>query len=426
MAIGDATIVQRSMSARMFSTVTTVALVAVSVGLMLLLLSMKDSGRKSFERGIGNMHMLISRDSSPLVSVLNGVFYANPPANPITWQEFEGLRGSLRFPLVMIPTQQGDSYRGRPVMATVPEFFTDFEPVQGEPFEFASGEAFDAPFEVVVGSEAARAAVLSVGDTINLRHGGPRDPDAHVHDEYDYTVVGILEPTGSPHDRALFTDLTSSWTLHAHDRRLQEIGPDAVTTPDDLVDADKLITGIYGRAIGRPGSSGPPAYLPQVLVQLRRNPSFVVAEPSGEINRLFEIVGNIDKILIAMAGAVMASSAIAIMLAMYNSMEQRRRQIALLRVLGASRARIFRLVIVESALIGLIGAVLGTLVATVGGVVVAGVLEARLGLVVTPSFGWQLAGAVVGATVGLAVVAGLVPAIAGYKTSVVRNLRPLG
>lgn len=420
------TIVRRSMSARMFSTVTTVLLVGVSVGMMLLLLSMRDSGRKSFERGIGNMHMLISRDSSPLVSVLNGVFYANPPANPIRWSEFEQLQGSLRFPLVMIPTQQGDSYRGRPVMATVPEFFTDFEPVVGEPWAFAEGEAFGAPFEVVVGAEAATGAVLSVGDVINLSHGGPRDPNAHVHGEFEYTVVGVLEPTGSPHDRALFTDLTSSWVLHAHDRRKLAIGPDVVTTPEDLVDEDKLITGIYGRALGRPGSSGPPAFLPQVLVTLQRNPNFTVAEPGRQINELFKIVGNIDKILIAMAGAVMVSSAIAVMLAMYNSMEQRRRQIALLRVLGASRGRIFRLVIVESAIIGLVGALVGVVVALVGGVVVSGVLEARIGLVVQPTLDWALTGTVIGATVVLAVLAGLVPAVAGYRTSVVRNLRPLG
>ena len=80
MAMTDWTIIRRSMSARRFSTVTTIVTVAVAVGLMLTLLAMRDSGRKAFDRGTGNMHALISADSSPLVSVLNCIFYADPPA----------------------------------------------------------------------------------------------------------------------------------------------------------------------------------------------------------------------------------------------------------------------------------------------------------------------------------------------------------
>lgn len=425
MAIGNATIVRRSLTARMFSTVTTMLLVGVSVGLMLLLVSMRDSALKAFERGIGNMQVLISRDSSPLVSVLNGVFYAGAPAKPIMWSEYEGLRARFPFEFA-IPTQMGDSYRGRPVVATSPEFFTAFQPVEGEVWALAQGRAFDGPFQLVAGAEAARAAVLRIGDRVSLSHGSPRDPNAHVHADFSYEVVGILEPTGSPHDRALFTDLTSAWILHAHDRRVRDLGGGVETTAGDLLDEDKKITGIYARVLGRPGSTGPSAILPQVLSQLRANPSWTVAEPGGEIRTLRSIVGNVDQIILGMAAAVMVSGAIAVMLALYNSMEQRRRQIAVLRVLGASRRRIFLLVIAESAVIGLGGALLGVVLALIGGQVVSGVLEARLGLVVRPELGWAATGAVIGATAVLAAAAGLAPAIAGYRTSVVRNLRPFG
>ncbi|HBS29114.1 MAG TPA: hypothetical protein DEB06_06605, partial [Phycisphaerales bacterium] len=87
MALTDFTIIQRSITARAFSSATTVLMVGVAVGLMLVLLSMRDSGERAFERGAGNMHLLVSRDSSPMVSVLNGVFYANAPARPIAWRE---------------------------------------------------------------------------------------------------------------------------------------------------------------------------------------------------------------------------------------------------------------------------------------------------------------------------------------------------
>lgn len=423
MAMTDLTIVRRSMTARLFSTVTTIVTVAVAVALMLVLLSMRDSGQKAFSRGSGNMHLLISRDASPLVAVLNGVFYANAPRNYMEWAKVEEIAGSLPFDFA-IPSQLGDSYRGLPVMAVAPELFTMFEPVRGRPWSFASGQAFTGPFQVVLGAEAARVTGLGLGSEIYLTHG--RGGDAHQHRDYAYEVVGILESTGSAHDRALFTDLMSSWVVHAHDRRLAEEGSGIeLTTADQVTEEDKKVTGIYARVLTRPGQDAS-AVLPQVFDMLRRDTSITVASPSNQIERLFQIVGNIDRIFIAMAGVVMISSGIGIMLALYNSMEQRRRQIAVMRVLGCSRGRVFGLVMTESAMIGLMGGVMGALLAVAGAQAVAAAVEARLGLVIEPAIGLDVLLSVIVATVLLASVAGLVPAVVGYRTSVVRHLRPVG
>ena len=174
MPMTDWTIIRRSMSSRLFSTVTTVITVAIAVGLMLTLLSMRDSGRRAFERGSGNMHLLITADSSPLVSVLNGIFYANAPARPITPSKFNQLTNS--FPAeYAIPTQLGDQYMGLPVLATTPEFFTkfspnpDFKPGSAElGWALAQGRIFEAPFEVVIGARAAREASVNIGDELAL------------------------------------------------------------------------------------------------------------------------------------------------------------------------------------------------------------------------------------------------------------------
>jgi len=423
-AVSDWTIVRRSVTGRMFSSVTTVLMVGVSVGLMLTLLSMRRSGERAFERGSGDMHMLISNDSSPMVSVLNGIFYANAPANFIPWATYEGLRASYPFEYA-VPTQLGDSFRGRPVMATTREFFTAFSPDAGSAWRVAQGDLFDGAFQVVLGAEAARATGLAIGDRINVFHGAPRDQGAHAHAEYDYEVVGILAPTGGPHDRALFTDLTSAWILHAHDRRaLEPGGAPGLTTEADLTDADRKITGVYAKLASRGG--GAPAALPQVLAQLRARPDVIVAQPRGEIQRLFGIVSNIDQVLLGMAAVVMVSSAAAIMLTLYNAMEQRRRQVAVLRVLGASKGRIFGLVMTESALLGLLGGAVGIALAWAGGRAVAAVMWARLGLVIEAGLEARIALAVAMGAVALAALAGVAPAVAGYRTSVARNLRPIG
>lgn len=440
MALTDFAIIRRSMFGRMFSTVTTVLTVAVAVALMLTLLSLRDSGRQAFERGTGNMDFLISRDPSALVSVLNGVYYANPPQQVIPWAKYEQIANNPRYfffdadgdasndvevpPGYAIPIAVGDTYRSLPVVGTASEYFRLFHPTVDGPFQVAGGELFDADFEVVVGSRAAEITGLKIGDRIALTHG--TGEGAHLHTEYPFEVVGILEPTASPHDRALFITLESSWIIHAHDRRIALGGAeDDLATAEDVSDDDRLITGIYAKVATRPGR-GVSAAMQSVQNQLRSDTSINVAQPAAEVTRLFSIVSNIDQVFLGMAAVVMLSSGIAIMLAMYNSAEQRRRQIAILRVLGCSRPRIFGLVMTESAIIGLIGAAVGIVVSTVATDVVAGVMRERLGVIVTPSVGAQWLLSIIMATVFLACIAGLVPSIMAYRTPVARNLRPVG
>lgn len=422
MAMTDFTIITRSMTARLFSTVTTIITVAVAVGLMLLLLSLRSAGEQAFSRGAGNMHLLVSRDSSSLVSVLNGIFYASAPQRSIEWSKYEQILSSYPIDWA-VPTQLGDSYRGHPVMATTPEFFSRFQPDAATPWALREGSFFDAEFEAVLGADVARRTGLKVGERIVLTHGV--SDEGHEHPEYQYEVVGILEPTGSSHDRALFTSLESTWIIHAHDRRLRENPNAERTTTEHLTPADKLITGMYIALPTRPGSKIP-AVLQQVFDMMRRDTSITVAQPGDETRKLFEIIRNMNLLFVGMAGVVMVSSGISIMLALYNSMEQRRRQIAVLRVLGCSRAQISSLVLTESALIGLLGAAVGIAVWFIGSQVAAGVLKDVLGLVVYPRLDATTTLMIVMATVALGSIAGIVPSVMAYRTSVARNLKPIG
>ncbi len=454
--MNDFTIIRRSMTGRMFSTVTTVVTVAVAVGLLLTLLSMKNAGRQAFERGSGNMHLLISGDASPMVAVLNGVFYANAPAKPIAWEKYEGIMADPRVEWA-IPTQQGDSYEGYPVLATVPEIFEKFQPEAGRGWEWAAGRGFTGNFEVVLGSEAAAGTGLKLRDTLNLTHGTSNDRAAHVHEEFVYTVVGVLRPTGGPHDRAVFTNLESTWMVHANERMEREAGHDHSHGDEhahdhshgdehahdhghdhdhdhahehenpviELTDGDRLITGIYVKMATRPGAKVSAA-MPQFAAELRARSGFTVAAPSDEMGKLFTIVSRVDVIFRALAVVVLVSSGIAIMLALYNSMSERRRQIAVLRVLGSSRGRIFGLVMTESALLGVLGAAVGLGLSVVGGVLASGVLRQNVGLVVSPVYGIQWVLPVLMGAVGLAALAGLVPAVMAYRTSVAKNLKPIG
>lgn len=420
--MSDLAIVLRSLQTRLFQTLVTAATVAIGVGLLLTLLSMRESGRDVFKRGSGNVDLLVTAEPGALVSVLNGLFYAGAPANPIPWSRFVELRDGYPWQWA-IPMQQGDNYRGYPVLATTSDFLTRYEPEPGVPWRMSEGRVFESPFEVVVGAEVARATRLGLGDRLTVTHGsgGSREDHGHSHDEYDYTVVGILEPSGSAHDRALFSDLDSSWVLHAFDRHERE-GRHVHVGVDDLEEVDRAITGILLKVPSRGGTS---AALPQQFVRLQRE-GFTVAQPAQEIGRLLAIVGNIDGLLVAMAIAVLLASGVGIMLALYSSMDLRRRQVAILRVLGASAGRVFSIVLTESALIGLGGALLGVGLAAAGSAIVASTLVERLGLVVPWSLDARLALIVVLGTTLLASLAGLLPAMLAYRTHVADHLKPIG
>ncbi len=454
----DLTIVRRSLSARRFSTATTALTVAVAVALMLVLLSMRDSGRRAFERGSGNMHLLVSADLSPLVSVLNGVFYARAPARALSWVQFQRLAADPRLAYA-IPVQQGDSYRGFPVTGTTRDFFEKFSPDpafdptpaprtsgMSPAWPIADGRVFARPFEIVAGYRAWREAGLKVGDHIHLSHGVSGAAAEHVHEGQEFRVVGLLGPTGTPHDRALFTDLESAWIVHAMEARERaeqaETGRGAPAAdapagdreahdehpallPEDLTDQERLITGVYMRGVTREGRAAS-AVVPSLAAELRRDPRLTVAVPSDEVARLFRIVGQIDRILVAMAGVVLVSSGISIMLALYNSMEQRRRQVAVLRVLGCSAARIVRLVLLEAAAIGAMGGLGGLALALAGAHLVAAALRQRLGLVVDPDLPGAVITGVVAGAMALGAIAGIVPAALAYRTPVAKNLRPMG
>jgi putative ABC transport system permease protein len=425
----DGQIVMRSLRARPLSTWITIGMVATSVALLLVLLGMRTAARGAFDRGSGNVHLLVSADPSPLVAVLNGIFYANAPSKPIAWAKFQQIRNGFPYQWA-IPTQQGDSYRGFPTMATSTDFFSKFEPAAGEPWKLADGRFFERPFEIVLGAAAAKGSGLRMGQQVFLTHGSgasreggePDEHAGHVHVEFPFKVVGILEPTGSAHDRALFVDLESSWILHAYDRR-ERAGIGGTTTAADLTDEDRKVTGILLRLPTRAGSDASAA-MQQQFDTLRRDTAIVVAQPAQQIEKLFEIVSNVDGIFIAMAVVVLFSSAISTMLALYNSMAARTRQIAVLRVLGASRGRVFGLVLTESLMITMAGAAAGVALALFGGIAASAWLKASIGLVIDPSLDPRSTIIVLGGAVALGALAGILPAWRAYQVPVADNLRP--
>lgn len=433
MALGGSRVVLGSLLSRRFQTATTTLTVAIAVGLLLTILSMRDATKQTLERGSGNMHLVVSAEPSALVSVLNSVFHAGAPSRAMTWLSVQQLQRDPRVAYAL-PIQQGDSFEDFPVTAVQPEFFERFSPdasydpedesSRGKRWGVSVGRLIEGRFEVVLGAQVARESGLRVGDTILLTCG--LGGGGFVHEGFGYEVVGVLELSGTPHDRVIFADLASGWIIHAQDKRDREAGGEAATvTEDDLTAADRLVTGVYLRGVVREGKRASSA-IAELASELRRNPTLTVASPSAEIDTLFRIVNRVDRLLIAMAFVVLVSGAVSIMLALYSAGQMRRREIATFRVLGASRGRIVCWVLAEAVILGAAGAVVGGLVSVIGGWLVAWGLRTQLGLVVEPSVSLAAFGMVGIAAVVLAALAGIAPSVLAYRTPVAEHLRPLG
>ena len=432
MALSGSRVILGSLMARRFQTVTTTLTVAIAVGLLLTILSMRDATRQTLERGAGNMHLVVSAEPSALVSVLNSVFHAGTPSRAMTWLSVQQLQRDPRVAYAL-PIQQGDSFEGFPVTAVEPEFFEKFSPDSaydpergdaGRRWGVAKGRLIEDRFEVVLGAQVARESGISIGDRLQLTCG--LAGGGFVHQGFDYEVVGVLGLSGTPHDRVVFSDLASGWIIHAQDKRDREAGGKAdQVTVDDLSAADRLVTGVYVRGVVREGRQASSA-IAELASELRRNPSLTVASPASEIDALFRIVNRVDRLLIAMAFVVLVSGAVSIMLALYSSGQMRRREIATFRVLGASRGRIVAWVVAEAVILGAAGAVVGTIVSVAGGWAVAWGLKAQLGLVVQPAVSPWACGVVGMSAVVLAALAGVAPAVLAYRTPVAEHLRPLG
>ncbi|MDP1662487.1 MAG: ABC transporter permease [Phycisphaerales bacterium] len=424
MAMTDLAIVGRSLTSRWFATATTVLTVGVAVGLLLVLVSLRSAGEQAFARGTGNMHLLVSADSSPLNSVLNSVFYMGNPAAAKPLSAFAALRADPRVSWA-IPVVQGDSFQGYPTLATTNEFFTSFEPARGSPWRFEQGAGFKNTFDVVLGAEAAAGTGLRVGDHLHLTHGTHDESGhAHEHDEFHFEISGILAPSATAHDRAIFTTTEATWLIHATDLRESARNPVAPTV-QNLRDDEKVITGLYIRVKGRANTDAPPA-LQELYAELRKDGTITVAQPGSQVASLFKVVGGIDRIIFALAAAVLVSSSITIMLVLYQAMELRRRQVAVLRVLGASRFRVFMLALTEAAVIGIAASLLGVAVAFVGAHSVAFAVYQSIGLTISPSLDLRWVISIVAGATALACLAGIVPAAVAYRTDVLRSLRPIG
>lgn len=467
---------------RSLSTILTILSIALGVGLAIsILVLQRESGRVFGQQDFG-YEVLAGVKGSGLQLTVNTVYRIDTSPGNIKYSVYENLvkNPAYRRDLKLaIPQCVGDSYKGQPIVGTVPQYFgyddagnrvenqagqtpNRFEYRPGKSFEVAAGKPFKQDrFEAVIGSDVTKATGLKLGEKFNATHGFPapgQKPDVH---EEEWTVVGVLKPTNTAADRCVYIGLTSFYTIFEHaegelDReaiRKGEVPPSirpktkddhdhdhdghadhdhdehkhytqtadgSIVLDKEVIDA-REVSAILIKARGAEGTSGFSTL--NLLTKLNLLPDVMAVNPALVMRSFLEnFIKGPTLLLLVIAVLVIVVAAVGVLTTIYNSVSARTHEIAVLRALGATRDRILLLITLEAALVGAIGAVIGF--------VLGHGLAAAGAVVMLRTFGeginWHSVGLAevlcLAGVVALSFIAGLVPALKAYRTPVATNL----
>lgn len=381
--------------------------VAAGVALVVATLALSAAVRESATRTAGGYQLLVAARGSPLQAVLSTLFFMEPPTGNIPAALYESLKNDPGFTR-LVPFVFGDSYRGHFIVGTSVEYQallaeTLGRDVRAEP----AGRWFEKPFEAVVGASVARISDLRPGSRFVASHGFIDLPSdlKEEHGARPYTVVAVLERTNTPADRAIFTPLETTWVLHEH------------TGASPLAEPRTELTALLVQGRGY-------ADLSRLAGALAKNPQVQAIFPARILTRLTIYLRIGEGVLLAIAWLAIGIAFIAVMISILSATIDRRRQIATLRAIGATRIDVIRLLLGEAAVIAGVGSLVGLALGRVSALLIAGHVETASGfrLALLPLSFTDLA--VAGAAILLGIAAGALPAYLACREDAARNLGP--
>jgi len=393
-------IVLKNIRQRRLSSTLTAASIGLGVAIVIAVLALRAQTEEGFRQTAFGYELVVGpKRLGALQLVLNTVYHLETSPGNMPWSRYQEL-AAHKAVSAAVPVSVGDSYRGARVIGTTPQFFTAFNyTVAGATFRFdldrleKAMEGKDVPgaFEAVAGPRTG----LKIGDTFQPSHGVDAASDTHAE---KWTVVGILDPTGTPNDRAIFINLDSFYEIRDH-RQTSGISAVIVKTRSE------------GSALG-------------LEYDLNQLPDCMAASPAKVMAEFFSKFDWIPLLFLAVACLVVVMAAVSIFVAIYNSMSERRRPIAIMRALGARRNSVLTIVLMEAMALCAAGALGGFVLGHVLTAVAARALATRSGIPMSGLSVQPEEFAVLGGVLILGALAGLLPALQAYRSDIADGLSP--
>lgn len=421
-------LVKKSLWQHRLSTAVTVFAAALGAGLVMAVFSIQSQAEDAFSGDIG-FDAVYGARGSKLQLVLNTVFHLETSPGNLSWTRYKAMEAE---PLVeyAIPYALGDNFQDFRVVGTTSELFTEFPYFEDEKLHFRSGHRVfnDAKREAVIGATVASKLGMDRGSKFKPYHGMKTVPGQKPHNT-EYVVVGVLEPTGTPVDQVLWIPIEGIFRMDGHVLRGtgEEYEPSAgVAIPDEHKEVSAVMLRFERTVKTADGSRLNTRAVADINSRVNTGSkeatlAWPIAEVMGEI---FNKLGWMSAVLRAVAVLVVFVAAAGILASLTNTMNERRREFAILRSLGARKHQVFGAIVAEAATIAGLGALGGF--AVLIGILSAATreVEQSTGVILRvwewhPAFVWTPVG-----MLAVGAVAGLFPAISAYRTEVAQNLRP--
>lgn len=402
----------QSLLNRWVTALLTILAIAVSVMLLLGVEKVRNGARSSFANTISGTDLIIGARSGDLQLLLYSVFRIGNATNNLTYESYQDIASDEAIDWI-VPLSLGDSHRGFRVMGTSRDYFERYRYRRDRQLAFADGKPFDDLFDAVLGADVATTLGYRLGDPIVVAHG-LGDISFAEHDDKPFVVAGILEKTGTPVDRTVHVGLEAIEAIHIDWQSGAQM-PGRAVSADDVRNMDLTPNAITAAFVGLKSKLST-FKLQRQINEYAEEPLSAIL-PGAALQELWSLIGTAETALGAVSIMVVVTALLGMVTMVLATLNERRREMAILRSVGARPRTVLSLLVAEAGLLGLLGALLGIVLLYLALLIIRPLVDAEFGLYL--EIGWLTARELLSllAIVAAGLVAGLLPALRAYRLS---------
>ena len=341
-----------SLIARALTVGMTILAIALSVALFLGVEEIRTGAKASFADTISGTDLIVGARSGSVQLLLYSVFRIGNATNNMTWESYQDIADRPEVDWI-VPISLGDSHRQFRVMGTTPEFFERYKYRSGQSLAVQSGAIMSDLFDTVIGADVAMALGYDIGDPIVVAHGLA---SFSQHKDQPFRISGILEKTGTPVDRTVIVSLEAIEAVHVDWQSGAQV--QGKSTPADVIRQMRLGPQAVTAALVGVKSRLQVFGLQRSINEYAQEPLLAIL-PGVALQELWQIVGIAETALIAVSAMVVVTALIGMMATIFSSLNERRREMAIFRAMGARPREVLGLLVLEAVVMAAFGAILG-------------------------------------------------------------------
>lgn len=401
-----------SLRNRWLTALLTVIAIAVSVALLLGVEKVRNGARTSFSDTISGTDLIVGARTGNIQLMLYSVFRIGDATNNISWQSYQEIAARPEVSWI-VPLSLGDSHKGFRVLGTSQDYFQHYRYRGGQQLSFASGKPFDDLFDAVVGADVARALGYKPGDSLVVMHGLGRI-EQNAHDDRPFRISGVLKKTGTPVDRTVHVSLKAIEAIHI-DWKSGRKQPGLAPSPDTLRKLTLTPKAITAAMVGVKSKIS--IFKLQRFINEYRDEPLVAVLPGVALQELWGLVGTAEQALVAVAAMVVIAALLGLATMILSTLNERRREIAILRSAGANPGTVITLLLMEAGMLAVLGVLLGTVLLYAGLFIAQPLVDAHYGLYLPIEPLMLREVGLLALIVGGALLFALLPALRAYRMS---------